>query len=69
MRKHVVQFCCIAIIAWLYTVIIWIHIIGAIEGKPNFDLSSLNFTISIPVHDDIGKFPHSCKDTKMASPQ
>ena len=40
-----------------------------IEHKPNFDLSSLSFAISVPVHSDTGKFPHSCKNTKMASPQ
>ena len=27
------------------------------------------FAISVPVHDDTGKFQHSCKDTKTASPQ
>ena len=35
------------------------------ERKPNFDLSSLSFTISIPVHDDTGKFSPSSKATKV----
>ena len=39
------------------------------ERKHNFDLSSLPFAISVPVHDDTGKFQHSREDTKMASPQ
>lgn len=33
------------------------------EHKPNFELSSFPCAISIPVHDDTGKFKHSCKDT------
>jgi len=33
------------------------------EHKPNFELSSFPCAISIPVHDDTGKFQHSCKDT------
>ena len=37
--------------------------------QTNFELSSLPFAISGPVHDDTGKFQNSCKDTKMASPR
>ena len=39
------------------------------EHKPNFELSSLPFATSVPVHYDPGKFQHSLKDTKRASPQ
>jgi len=38
------------------------------ECKPNFELSYLPFAITVPVRDDTGKFQHSCKETKMASP-
>ena len=37
----------------------------SIGSKRNFELLSLSFAISIPAHDDSGKFPHS----KMASPR
>lgn len=36
------------------------------EHKPNFESASLAFSISVPVHDDTGKFRHFCKDTKKA---
>ena len=34
------------------------------ERKPNFDMSSLPFAISVPTHGDTGKCHHSCKDTQ-----
>ena len=40
-----------------------------VERKPKFELLSLPFAISIPVHDDTGKFQHSYKHTKMAAPR
>ena len=41
-------------------------LLSSTECKPNYELSSLPFAISVPVHDDTNKFQHSCKDTKMA---
>ena len=32
------------------------------ECKTNFELSSFHFGISVFVHNDTGKFHHSCKD-------
>ena len=39
------------------------------ECKPNFELSSFPFAISVPMHNDTGEFQHICKDTKMSSRQ
>ena len=36
--------------------------------EEHFDLGSLSFPISAPVHDDSGKFRHYCKDTKNGLP-
>ena len=55
-------------------IIIWYHHLLSILSsfncvRQNFELSSLPFAIGVPVHDETRKFQHSCKDTKMASPQ
>ena len=42
--------------------------IGRTDRKPNFALGSLSLPISASVHDDSGKFQHSCKDTKNGLP-
>ena len=38
------------------------------ECKPNYELSSQPFAISVPVHYDSSNFQHSCNNTKVASP-
>ena len=43
-------------------------VLGLTECKPNFELSSFPFAISVPVYNDAGKFQHSRKGTKMAFP-
>ena len=38
------------------------------ECKPNFELSSFPFVISVPVLDNTGKFQHSCKGHQNGLP-
>ena len=40
--------------------------VSSCTGTLNFESASLAFSISVPVHDDTGKFRHFCEDTKMA---
>ena len=39
------------------------NLLRSTERKPNFELSSLPFVISVPAHCDTGKCQHSCKET------
>lgn len=39
--------------------LVWIDIIVIGRRKPNFELSSFPFAISVPVHDDTGKFSNN----------
>ena len=53
----------------LIIIILVVLLLRSTQRKPNFDLSSLPFAISVPVHGDTGKLHYYCKFTKMASPQ
>ena len=44
------------------------NLLRSTERKPNFELSSLPFVISVPAHGDTGKCQRSCKETPKKWP-